>query len=259
MALHAVKRMRIHEDIVTQIRRQLAEGRLGPGDQLPSERDLSEKFRVSRASVREAIRTLESTGLVRIRSGDGTYIASDLDTLNPLALLAVQPKAALRDAFETRKIIEPEIAALASSRATELEIGRLATVLREQARDIEGGGTGMESDNAFHALLATSTKNQLLVKLNTFLVERLRELRERSLHTRGRPARSLAGHCAILEAIRARNPARARLAMLRHLTEIEQNVMMDRLARPRGPSRGAMPRRNGRRDSSSGLQEGRHP
>src|SRR5512134_244757 len=78
MTLRAVKRKRIHEDIVAQIRRHVVDGRLRPGDRLPSERALSARFQVSRASLREAIRTLESTGLVQIRSGDGTYVASNL-------------------------------------------------------------------------------------------------------------------------------------------------------------------------------------
>jgi GntR family transcriptional repressor for pyruvate dehydrogenase complex len=205
------------------------------------------------------MRTLESAGLVRIRSGDGTFIAPDLDTVNPLARLPVQPKDTLRDAFETRKIIEPEIAALAASRATEPEIDRLEALLRQQVRDVEGGGTGMEAAHSFHALLANSTKNQLLIKLAAFLVERLGELRQRSLAVRGRPLRSLTGHRAILDAIRARNPVRARMAMLRHLTEIEQNIVMGGLVRAGSASRSAMSKRNGRRDLSSGLQEGRQP
>lgn len=257
MGLHAVRRMRIHEDIAAQIRRQLVAGRLGPGDQLPSERELSEKFRVSRASVREALRTLESAGLVRIRSGDGTYVASSLETLRAGGALAIVREDALRDVFQTRRILEPEIAALAASGASEPELVRLEALLQDQARDIELGGTGMESDTAFHALLATSTKNQLLVKLNAFIVDSLRALRERSLHTPGRPARSLAGHRAILEAVRSRNPVRARRAMLRHLSEIERSVLTTGTAAPAARFEATVARRNGRRGMLSLTRKGR--
>lgn len=226
MALRAVKRKRIHEDIAEQIRRHVVDGRLRPGDQLPSERVLSARFQVSRASLREAIRTLESTGLVQIRSGGGTYVASNLDVaLSPWRSATTREKDALRAAFEARKIIEPGIAALAAARATGPEISRMEAVLLRQADQIARGRTGMDSDTTFHSLLARSTKNPLLLKLNESIVDSLRETRERSLHAPGRPARSLTGHRKILDAIRARNPGRARLAMLHHLREIERNIV----------------------------------
>jgi GntR family transcriptional repressor for pyruvate dehydrogenase complex len=235
MALRAVKRKRIHEDIVAQIRRHVVDGRLQPGARLPSERVLSVRFRVSRASVREAIRALESMGLVQILSGDGTYVASGLDVfLGAWRSSTPQKKRALRDAFEARKIIEPEIAALAASRATGAEIRRMEAILAQQAHEVARGETGVEPDTAFHSLLACSTKNQLLLKLNESIVDGLCKTRERSLHAPGRPARSLAGHRTILDAVRARNPGRARIAMLHHLQEIERNVVRFGSTRTRG-------------------------
>jgi GntR family transcriptional repressor for pyruvate dehydrogenase complex len=226
MALRAVKRKRVHEDIAAQIRRHVVDGRLRPGDQLPPERILSARFQVSRASLREALRTLESTGLVRIRSGDGTYVASNLDVaLSPWRVTTAQEKNAVRAAFEARKILEPEIAALAAVRATHVDIRRMEAVLARQTDQVAGGGTGMESDTAFHSLLAHSTRNRLLLKLNEAIVDGLREIRERSLHAPGRPARSLAGHRRILDAVRARSPGRARRAMLVHLQDIERNIV----------------------------------
>lgn len=226
MALRAVKPRRIHEEIVAQIREELGEGLLKAGDQLPSERELSERFQVSRASVREAIRALESLGLVKIKSGDGTYVASSLQTLlSPLASVILQQKDVFLDIFEAREIIEPEMAALAAKRADPDDIDQMTAVLEEQARQIADGGTGMEADSAFHLLLAQAAKNKVILKLNESIVDSLRETRERSLQTHGRPARSLAGHRKILEAIRTKNPAKARRAMLAHLRAIERNVL----------------------------------
>jgi GntR family transcriptional repressor for pyruvate dehydrogenase complex len=73
-AIKAVEKKRAYEDVVAQIRALIDDGRLKQGDQLPTERELSETFRVSRATIREAIRTLESTKLVQSRQGDGTYV-----------------------------------------------------------------------------------------------------------------------------------------------------------------------------------------
>jgi GntR family transcriptional regulator, transcriptional repressor for pyruvate dehydrogenase complex len=226
MLLRAVKKTRIHEEIIAQIREELADGRLKAGDRLPSERELSEKFEVSRASVREAIRALESMGLVTIRTGDGTYVASGSEILlSPLVSIILQQKELLLDIFEARKVIEPEIAALAATRATPEDVRQMEEMLEEQARQIAQGGSGVEADTAFHSILTQSTKNKVILRLNDAIVDSLLETRERSLHVHGRPARSLAGHREILEAIRSKNPSEARNAMLSHLIAIEQNIL----------------------------------
>jgi DNA-binding FadR family transcriptional regulator len=227
--LRAVKQKRIYQDIVAQIQRLLADGRLKPGFQLPSERELSELFQVSRASVREAIRALDSMGLVEIRSGEGTYVASTVESLlPPLAFAIRQQRDALREIFEARRIVEPEIAALAAERASPLEVERLEAILREQARQIARGEIGVEADSAFHSILAQAARNKVFLRLNVAMVENLREVRERSLQADGRPARSLAGHREILKAIRAKDPAKARKAMLKHLEAIERNIVQSR-------------------------------
>lgn len=226
MGLRVIRKRRIHEDIVAQIRKQLADGRLKPGELLPSERKLSETLEVSRASVREALRSLESLGLVQSRSGNGTYIATiPAALLSPIASTILKRKNALLEIFEVRKIIEPETAALAAMRCSRDDLARLERILEEQARQIEAGGTGMEFDTVFHSLLASCARNQVLLKLNDAIVDSLRETRERSLQVNGRPARSLRGHREILQAISSRDPARARLAMQKHLESIEGNVL----------------------------------
>jgi DNA-binding FadR family transcriptional regulator len=233
--LRAVKQHRVFQDIVSQIRRLLDGGRLKPGDQLPSERELSETFQVSRASVREAIRALESMGLIEIKSGEGTYVASPVKSLlSPLASAFRLRKDALREIFEARRIIEPEIAALAAERATSSQVEELEAILEDQERQIAEGKTGVEADTAFHSTLAQATRNKVFLRLNDGMVDSLREARERSLQTDGRPARSLAGHREILEAIRTRDPAKARRVMLKHLEAIEHNIL-----KPQGRESGA--------------------
>jgi GntR family transcriptional regulator, transcriptional repressor for pyruvate dehydrogenase complex len=254
MGLQAVKKKRVHEEITAQIRRQLAEGRWEPGDRLPAERDLAETFQVSRSSVREAIRALESMGLVRIRTGAGTFVASTSESLlSPLVSAILSRHDLLSDTFETRRAVEPEIAALAARRATAIEIGQMQEVLEEQARQIARGESGVEGDTAFHSLLTRSVKNKIFLRLDDVLVDILRESREQSLQIHGRPSRSLAGHRQILRAIRARAPARARRAMLQHLTAIERNILRFTNANGRG-------RRRERTDTSiaSGARGAKH-
>jgi GntR family transcriptional repressor for pyruvate dehydrogenase complex len=223
--LRAVKQKRVYQDIVAQIQGMLDEGQLKPGHQLPSERELVELFRVSRASVREAMRALESMGFVEIRSGEGTYVATTVDSLlSPLAFAIREQKDPYREIFEARTILEPQIAALAAERASPSDVKKLEAILEEQAKQIAQGETGVEADTAFHSALAYIVRNKVFLRINEAIVESFREVRERSLQGERRPARSLAGHREILKAIRAKDPAGARRAMLEHLETIERNI-----------------------------------
>ena len=120
MEIEPVKSTRIYEEIVRQIKAMIAEGRLKSGDQLPPERDLAEKFLVSRTSVREALRALESLGLIEIRPGEGTFVreVSVESLIQPLALVMASQREAMSELFEARRLLEPLIAGLAATRAT---------------------------------------------------------------------------------------------------------------------------------------------
>src|SRR5919204_1811477 len=145
MGIEPIHSTRIYEEIVRQIKSMIAEGRLKSGDQLPPERDLAEKFVVSRTSVREALRALESLGLVEIRPGEGTFVreASVEALIEPLALLMVSQREAIGELFEARRLLEPSLAALAATRATPEEIQEMERILEEQAREVMSGHTGL--------------------------------------------------------------------------------------------------------------------
>jgi len=246
LALKEIKKARVSEDIVAQLKALIASGKLHTGDQLPSERDLAEQFKVSRASVREAIRALESMGLLEARQGHGTYVATSVEALvQPLAHAIAREENAILDLFEVRRLLEPQLAALAAERATPQDLEELQDILEKQSHQVAEGGTGAELDTAFHAALARAAKNTLLLRLNDTLVDCLWESRRRSLETPQRPRRSLAGHRAILRALRGRDPKTAQRAMLKHLEEIEHNILHSgggnggpagRLANGAGPS-----------------------
>jgi GntR family transcriptional repressor for pyruvate dehydrogenase complex len=212
------KKKRIHEEIIAQVREELADRRLSPGDRLRSATELSEGFQVSRAFGREAIRALESTGFATSKIGEGTYVATDAEVLPSLLVsIILQPKDVLLGIFDAQKIIKLEIASLASKGAKSEEILHMEEILEEQARQIAQGDTGADADTAFHSFLTQSTKNNVFFLLNDALVDSLRETRERSLQIHGRSARCLDWHQQIRKAIRTRFPARAKQAMLQHL------------------------------------------
>jgi GntR family transcriptional repressor for pyruvate dehydrogenase complex len=225
--LRAIKKTRIHEEVVTQIHDLIREGRLKAGDQLPSERELSETFKISRTSVREALRTLETKGLIISRTGMGNFIADlPIEALvAPLAKLLIQEKAALADIFELRKLIEPHIAALAAERATERDIERMKRILEKQNAAVRRGETGVEADAELHFAIGQSTQNQALEKLVSGLMEILSHSREESLQPPDRRRASIDFHRKILSAIEQHDKAKAQEAMFRHIEQVEDNVL----------------------------------
>jgi GntR family transcriptional regulator, transcriptional repressor for pyruvate dehydrogenase complex len=200
---------------------------LKAGDRLPSERELAETFRVSRSSVREAIKTLENEGMVISRPGSGTFItAVNVEAIiPPLASLLSRGKDALIDLFEMRCLVEPNIAALAAERATPADILRLKEIYTQQEQQINRDTSAVDSDAAFHLTIGQATHNAALQRLVAAIVEILKPIREQSLQTPGRAHKSLASHREILVAIERHDPELARQAMLRHILAVEENVL----------------------------------
>lgn len=206
-----------------QIQEFIREGILKPGDRLPSERELAERLQVSRSSLREAIRALELKGLVVSRAGAGTFVSTEsLDTLiSIIASSLTDERDVLNDVFEVRHLLEPQIAALAAERADPLDLQKMEEALYEQERQVARGETGVEGDTAFHFALAQATQNGALVKVISTIADVLRQSRDQSLQSPGRPQRSLASHRHILEMVRRRDADEATSAMEYHISEVE--------------------------------------
>jgi GntR family transcriptional regulator, transcriptional repressor for pyruvate dehydrogenase complex len=239
--LGPIKSTRIYEEIVRQVKQLISEGRFKSGDRLPPERELAEKFVVSRTSVREALRALESLGLIDIRPGEGTFVREvSIDALiGPLALLMTSQREAIGELFEARRVLEPAIAALAASRATPDEVQEMERILEDQAREIAEGRTGLAQDAAFHAAIGTAAHNRAITRLVHAIMDLLTQSREESINTPGRPTRSHQDHWRIVQAIARRNSAAARQAMLDHLVAVEALVLGPESQRPRGGRSGA--------------------
>jgi len=232
--LKAIKKTRIYEEVVSQIHDLIRQAKIKPGDQLPSERELAETFRVSRTSVREALRALEAQGLIVSRTGAGNFVAElPVEALiAPLATLLIEEKNALADIFEMRKLIEPHIASMAAERATKRDIERMKKILDKQREVVSRGETGVEADAEFHFAIGRATQNQALQKLVSGLMEILSRSREESLQTPGRNQESLDSHHRILLAIQEHDQQKAREAMLYHIEQVERNVLSDKKKKP---------------------------
>jgi GntR family transcriptional regulator, transcriptional repressor for pyruvate dehydrogenase complex len=224
--LKEVRKKRAYEDIVTQIRTLIEKGRLKQGDQLTNEKELSETFKVSRSTVREAILSLETLNLVDRRQGNGTYViaTSEEAIIKPLAASFFHEQDSVMDIFTVRKILEPEIAQLAARHATGKAIQKLEEIVTNQERELAGGKNLARTDSDFHYALAGMSKNKVLERLLFALVRLLRKTREKYLQTDERKHKSLAGHRDIVAAIKAGNGVSARQAMRRHLEEVENTL-----------------------------------
>lgn len=221
-----VKKTRVYEEIVAKIKDMIEKGRFKSGDQLPVERELAEVFRVSRSSVREALRSLESQGFLESRQGNGTYIANlPVESLvNPLATVIFSEKDGQRELFEMRRLIEPQLAYLAAERATPDDIQTLEKILDLQEREIAKGEAATDVDKNFHYILAKATKNKFLIRITDNIMDLLVESRDKYLQVEGRPEKSVYRHRQVLEAIKAGDREGAMRLMRDHLMDIESSL-----------------------------------
>jgi GntR family transcriptional repressor for pyruvate dehydrogenase complex len=230
----AIKKTRIHEEVVLQIHDLIREGRFKAGDQLPSERELAETFKVSRTSVREALRALETQGLIVSRTGMGNFVVDlPIESLvAPLARMLIEEKDALADVFELRKLIEPHIASLAAERATARDIERMKRILAKQKDQVERGDTGVEADSELHFAIGQATQNQAIKQLVFGLLDVLSRSREESLQTQVRRRASIESHRAIVAAIEKHDQAKARDAMRYHIEQVAKSVLLPNRRKP---------------------------
>ncbi len=214
---------RLYEQIVAQIERQILQGDLQDGDQLPPERDLAEQFGVSRTAVREAVKTLSQKGLVQVSPGKGTFITTDTSEALRRSLdliIKVGQGHDAGDLVELREVFEPEIAALAAERASAKHLACLQAVVEAMDASLDDAEGFIESDLEFHRTLAQATGNPLILTLVDSIVDLLREQRLRIFQVEGGSSRGQRHHKRILAAIANRDPRAASEAMRAHLKQV---------------------------------------
>lgn len=221
-----VRASRLYEQIVQQIETSILKGTLKPGDQLPAERDLATQFGVSRTAVREAVKALREKGLVEAYSGRGTFITNGTSQAirQSLDLLVkIGPPDGSAHLVEVREILEPEIAALAASRADDHDRDALREAVAVMDRARQDSNAFIEADLDFHRALAEAAANPIILSLIDSIVGLLREQRMRTFHAEGGPERGQYHHKRILNAVEQRDPDKARDYMRAHLQQVRQD------------------------------------
>ena len=226
MVYKLVRTSRLYEQIVQQIEESIVKGDLKPGDQLPAERDLAQRFGVSRTAVREAVKALREKGLVEAYSGRGTFITDGTtqavrQSLDLMVKIG-QPEGSTHLA-EVRAILEPEIAMLAAIRIQEPELATMREAVAAMDRAGQNPETYIEADLDFHLALAEGAANPLILSLLDSIVALLREQRLRIFNVPGGPERGQVHHKRILEAVERRDAEKAREAMRAHLMQVRDD------------------------------------
>lgn len=217
------KSARLYQTVAERIARSIAAGKYKKGDRLPAERDLAAHYDVSRPTIREAIIALEIDGLVEVRIGSGVYVVEQ----KPKSTPAVMDIGAF-ELTEARLHVEGEVAALAASHITDAELEELDRIVTEMQRANPKGG-GELVDQQFHETIARISRNGALLAM----VEQLWTMRNRSPQCILTFEKSrnkgyvpvIDEHSAIVEALRTRDPNKARAAMRSHLSRVLEYLL----------------------------------
>jgi GntR family transcriptional repressor for pyruvate dehydrogenase complex len=216
-----IQRKRLSESAIEQIREFIIANKMQPGDRLPSEKEMIAQLGVGRVSIREALRMLEITGIVEVRPGRGVFVKELTgDLFIPLGSWVSMHKQTLQQHFETRLILEPEIAALAANYAGADDIQRLNDAVLLQ-KDVEEGDLvgAIRFDIEFHCYVAEATRNKDVAMVMNTIAKYSFEGWKAALRTVGRNRDVVVEHAAIIDALVRKDPGRARSAMRDHLEE----------------------------------------
>lgn len=230
LSYEPIERQKVYELIADQLLRRISNGRLHPGDQLPTERELTQAFGAGRSSVREALRMLESKGVIE-DVGNGSFVVSGwANPLNTsLRLLLNLDQATMLDVYELRRILECEAAGLAAERRTEAHLELMDAAIAEMAAALERSdgdraASYIDGDLRFHLAIAEATRNGVILHTMGALREVIRRALTSIFRIPGSPEHSQDHHRAIREAIAVRDADAARAEMLAHLVRVESDV-----------------------------------
>jgi DNA-binding FadR family transcriptional regulator len=223
MSTHPIVRRKLADEVRDRLITMIRDGELQPGDRLPSERDLMDRFGVGRPAVREALQSLGSAGLIEISHGERARIAVP-DTRNMfdrmgqtmLHLLQTSPTT-LRQLKEARKMFEVGMIKMAAAMATPADIENLQRALDKQRASLQNIPEFVKCDMAFHTAIAAVTGNTVCVILSEAMLDWLFHFRHEMVRVPDSEFISLSEHERLLAAIAAHDVAEAERAMIDHM------------------------------------------
>jgi GntR family transcriptional repressor for pyruvate dehydrogenase complex len=227
----SVKSNKISQHIIDQIRNAIFDGRLKPGDKLPFERELIEKFKVSKATLREALRSLEVLGFLEIRkgvSGGAFVIEVDMtkarDSFKNFLLFK---NLSLKDLSEVRLLLEPYIAEKATLAITQENLSRLEKLIKESEHAIKNNMAfeSRKDEIEFHRIIASITGNPILMFILDFVENLLIDTKEILKPGKEFSSKVLKAHKRIYNALLEKNVKKVHEEMVRHIREVEKDLL----------------------------------
>jgi DNA-binding FadR family transcriptional regulator len=215
---------RLFEDIADAIRRLILDGTYPPGTRLPGERELSERFEVSRVTIREAEIALQATGWIHIRTGAGAYVQPKLPGDG-----GILPQVSAFELTEARSLFEAEAAALAAPTISAETLEKLEGLLDAMANENASEDEISAVDREFHMTIAAASNNKAIIHVIESLWRMRLELPEvkksHSMICRKDGTARQAEHAGVVEALRNRDAGGARLAMRRHFNRLLESML----------------------------------
>ncbi len=228
MEFREITPVRLYESVIEQIMDLIRNRELKPGDKLPPERELAEKFSIGRGSLREAFRVLESRGLIKSKPGGGRFIREIIEngfTTTENIIMSLK-KSSILELLEAREIFEIKIAEIAAQRATFEDIELIEEALNKMNEEEElKGDKKTESDTEFHLAIARVSHNFVFTNIIRLHLDLLKETREKTQQIPGRREKRWYEHQAIFQAIKEHDSKKAGEVMLKHLRNIRQIVV----------------------------------
>ena len=233
----SIDKGKVYLEIMRQIKEGIRSGQLKKGDRLPSERQMSEQLGVSRATVREAIRSLEIMGLIHCVQGEGNFIPNNLDSslTEPMSLIFLLNQGSVDDITELRRALELEAVALAAERITTANLERLNDLCNLLESDVDKKEKA-EADNLFHYEIARASGNSLILSIlnsASLLIESLIEdVRAKIFAYEGNDAAINAQHRCIVQALEEGSREKAIDSMQAHFHLINTTINKMKLEDP---------------------------
>ena len=196
----------------------VVEQQLQPGEKLPNELELAQQLGVSRATLREAIRTLADRGVLEVHRGRGTFVSPQVEEIGDFGFSSLeQVRGQLRDLFELRSMFEPRCAALACRRAAPEELSDILEKGVEVERCIRTGRDRTQADQAFHTAIVRAAHNEFLLRLLPIIHQAVSTAVERGEHREQLAEDTLRDHALLLEFLKKRDGEGAEHAMAIHM------------------------------------------
>lgn len=220
---------RISSNIVEQIHSAILNGALKPGDRLPPEKELAEKFDVSKASLREAFRALEALGLLEVRQGvsGGAFVREvELETAQNCVLNYIFfQNPSIGEFTQLRTMLEPPMAEMAARTFTDENIAQLAKNLQETETKLKDSTFYYDLDIEFHHQIASAANNLLICFVIDTLKNAIVNVKLELQLDQNFSEKVFQAHKRIYEAICDRDPEGARAAMLKHIEEVDTDFV----------------------------------